>query len=249
MTLVALLKQMGYPQLPALESSLLATAATATPADDPLLALPVLHFALLDYNAALTAKFATGGYRFYSKSDLAFVRSAFRACRDELKFFPRLTVEQFLRWGFAQQRLLLLCEVLRKCIAEARKLKRAGASRAGKVGVATMKRAVTKKRATATETAGVARSDDTASFVRRARAAAKSGRLPRSSGAPPPGVPTQRRRAAAASATAIAAPPAATLDALDALRDALMVSLLYLIYSYRYCTFRAIPAHNLTRSP
>ena len=196
MTLVALLKQMGYPQLPALESSLLATASAATPADDPLLALPVLHFALLDYNAALTTKLASGGYRFYSKSDLAFVRSAFRACRDELKFFPRLTVDQFLRWGFAQQRLLLLCEVLRKCIAEARKLKRAGASSTGKVGVATMKRVATTKRATATKAVRTARSDDTASFVRRARAA-KSGRVPRASGTPSPEAPAQRRRAAA----------------------------------------------------
>ena len=235
-TLIALLKRMGYPQVRVLESSLAVASSGAgqSPADDPLLALPVLHFALLDYSEKLTAKLIAGGYSFYSKSDLAFVRSAFRACRDELKFFPRLTVEQFLRWGFAEQRLLLLSAVLRKCIAAGGKssFRDTKAKTKKKIAPRTGTPCVTypTKKAAPREAASSSASD-AAAFVRRARAERQRGGAPRSSGTPPPEPPvkrapqrqSRRTRADAAAAALAAAPPSSThaLAALEALRTSL----------------------------
>jgi hypothetical protein len=80
---------------------------------DPAGYLPLLHFAVLRLSK-LVARWVTElGYELYAKSDARFVEGVFRLMRTELNFRHSLTPKQFLTVGFAENKMLLVVQLLR----------------------------------------------------------------------------------------------------------------------------------------
>ena len=55
------------------------------------------------------------GYRLYSCTDQRFVESVFKLVRREFQQKPVLTVEQFLRKGFAEHKIIFLLNIMKHC--------------------------------------------------------------------------------------------------------------------------------------
>lgn len=53
------------------------------------------------------------GYDLYGKTDARFVESTFRLLRDEFRYFPPLTVTQFLSAHYTERKLNLVADILR----------------------------------------------------------------------------------------------------------------------------------------
>ncbi|RLN65955.1 hypothetical protein BBJ28_00017499, partial [Nothophytophthora sp. Chile5] len=73
--------------------------------------LRVLHFVLLDSSRAVAAFVVGRGFDLRGKTDARFVESAFRLLRDEFRYFPALSVAQFLSPQFVARRLELVADV------------------------------------------------------------------------------------------------------------------------------------------
>ena len=75
--------------------------------------LPVVHHVFLDYSISLAQYFANKGYDLYGKTDLRFMEAVYKVLRDEFGYKPQITKEQFLTIGFAERKILSLCEILK----------------------------------------------------------------------------------------------------------------------------------------
>lgn len=75
--------------------------------------LPVVHHVFLDYSISLAQYFANKEYDLYGKTDLRFMEAVYKVLRDEFGYKPQITKEQFLTIGFAERKILSLCEILK----------------------------------------------------------------------------------------------------------------------------------------
>lgn len=75
--------------------------------------LPVVHHVFLDYSISLAHYFANKEYDLYGKTDLRFMEAVYKVLRDEFGYKPQITKEQFLTIGFAERKILSLCEILK----------------------------------------------------------------------------------------------------------------------------------------
>ena len=83
---------------------------------DPAGFLPLLHFALLGVSRAVAVWLSEVGSGLTpAMSDARFVEAAHRALRDHFNHRPVLTVQQLLAMGFAEQKMLLVLDVLQLC--------------------------------------------------------------------------------------------------------------------------------------
>lgn len=85
--------------------------------------LPMLHHALLLYSQNIASEIMQKGYRLFSCTDQRFVESVFKLVRREFQQKPVLTVEQFLRKGFAEHKIIFLLNIIKYCRAWESKLK------------------------------------------------------------------------------------------------------------------------------
>lgn len=76
--------------------------------------LPILHYIFLDYSVDLTEFFARD-YELYGKTDLRFVETVYKVMRDVFHYKPPLTREQFLSIGYAERKIIELCDILKRC--------------------------------------------------------------------------------------------------------------------------------------
>ncbi|EEY57042.1 uncharacterized protein PITG_10615 [Phytophthora infestans T30-4] len=95
-----LLRAAQYPQLNALRLE----------AGDVSDLLRVLHFVLLDSSRAVAQFLVNKGYDLYGKTDARFVESAFRLLRNEFRYFPSLSVTQFLSKQFVARRIAIVAD-------------------------------------------------------------------------------------------------------------------------------------------
>ena len=77
--------------------------------------LPILHHTLLLYSQEIASEIMKKGYRLYSCTDQRFVESIFKLVRREFQQKPVLTVEQFLRKGFAEHKIIFLLNIMKHC--------------------------------------------------------------------------------------------------------------------------------------
>ena len=77
--------------------------------------LPILHHTLLLYSQEIASEIMKKGYRLYSCTDQRFVESVFKLVRREFQQKPVLTVEQFLRKGFAEHKIIFLLNIMKHC--------------------------------------------------------------------------------------------------------------------------------------
>ena len=103
--LVSELKQVDYPQS---ELDLKGIAQGI-----PKAFLPALHHVFLDYSILLAQHFASKEYELYGKTDLRFLEAVYKVLRDEFGYKPQVTKEQFLTIGFAERKIISLCEILK----------------------------------------------------------------------------------------------------------------------------------------
>lgn len=75
--------------------------------------LPVVHHVFLDYSISLAQYFANKEYDLYGKTDLRFMEAVYKVLRDDFGYKPQITKEQFLTIGFAERKILSLCEILK----------------------------------------------------------------------------------------------------------------------------------------
>lgn len=85
--------------------------------------LPILHHTLLLYSQDIANEILKKGYRLYSCTDQRFIESVFKLARREFQQKPVLTVEQFLRKGFAEHKIIFLLNIIRYCRTWESKLK------------------------------------------------------------------------------------------------------------------------------
>ncbi|KAL6745505.1 Centrosomal spindle body, CEP44-domain-containing protein, partial [Haematococcus lacustris] len=82
---------------------------------DPVALLPLLHFVLLKFSRHVAQCIHKAGYELQGKTDAKFVEGAFRLMRDAFSIKTVLTAAHFLEQGFAERKLLLLCDVIQCC--------------------------------------------------------------------------------------------------------------------------------------
>jgi len=75
--------------------------------------LPIVHHVFLDYSISLAQYFASKEYELYGKTDLRFMEAVYKVLRDEFGYKPQLTREQFLTIGFAERKIIVLCEMVK----------------------------------------------------------------------------------------------------------------------------------------
>ena len=109
------LKRVHYPQYVDSDGSANGFDFKALANGQPQAFLPILHFVFLDYSYLLAQYLAERDYELYAKTDLRFVEVVYRILRNEFSFKPQLTKEQFLTTGFAEQKIILLCTILKLC--------------------------------------------------------------------------------------------------------------------------------------
>mmetsp|Transcript_4284 Transcript_4284/g.9266 ORF Transcript_4284/g.9266 Transcript_4284/m.9266 type:complete len:945 (+) Transcript_4284:602-3436(+) len=91
---------------------------------EPIGFLPLLHKVLLD-NSLLIARFLSEqGYQLYHISDRPFLEGVFRVVRNEFSYKPSLTLDQFLSSGFAERKIIFVCDVIKLCRRKAEELAR-----------------------------------------------------------------------------------------------------------------------------
>jgi centrosomal protein CEP44 len=76
--------------------------------------LPILHYIFLNYSVDLT-EFFVKDYELYGKTDLRFVEIVYKMLRDVFHYKPSLTREQFLSIGYAERKIIELCDILKRC--------------------------------------------------------------------------------------------------------------------------------------
>ena len=103
--LVSELKQVHFPQS---ELDLKGIAQGV-----PKAFLPALHHVFLDYSISLAQFFASKEYELYGKTDLRFLETVYKVLRDEFGYKPHVTKEQFLTIGFAERKIISLCDILK----------------------------------------------------------------------------------------------------------------------------------------
>lgn len=103
--LVSELKQIHYPQS---ELDIKGVAQGI-----PKAFLPIFHHVFLDYSISLAQYFASKEYELYGKTDLRFMEAVYKVLRNEFGYKPQLTREQFLTIGFAERKIILLCDMLK----------------------------------------------------------------------------------------------------------------------------------------
>ncbi|GAX81755.1 hypothetical protein CEUSTIGMA_g9183.t1 [Chlamydomonas eustigma] len=82
---------------------------------DPASLLPLFHFVLLRFSRHVATCITSAGYELQGKTDQRFVENCFKLLRDCFNIRAVLTVSQFLEQGFAERKILLLCDVISAC--------------------------------------------------------------------------------------------------------------------------------------
>eukprot|EP00842_Homolaphlyctis_polyrhiza_P005804 jgi/Hompol1/6224/HPOL_001335-RA len=82
---------------------------------DPSAFLPVIHFVFLDYSSRLAEYFASKSYELYGKKDMRFIEAVYLLLRSEFSYKPVLSKEQFFSMGFAERKLLFVCDIIKLC--------------------------------------------------------------------------------------------------------------------------------------
>ncbi|GBG34605.1 Centrosomal protein of 44 kDa [Hondaea fermentalgiana] len=86
--------------------------------------LPLLHKVLLDDSLHLARYLSERGYQLYPIQDRPFLEGVFRVVRNEFSYRPSLTLEQFLSSGFAERKIIFVCDVVKLCRRKADELVR-----------------------------------------------------------------------------------------------------------------------------
>jgi hypothetical protein len=80
--------------------------------------LPMLHFVLLDCSKLVARYLSNCGYELYAKNDMRFVDGLFKVARSIFNYNPKITPAQFLHQGFAERKLIFVCDIITLCMTK-----------------------------------------------------------------------------------------------------------------------------------
>eukprot|EP00466_Bigelowiella_natans_P017365 jgi/Bigna1/83566/fgenesh1_pg.110_\ len=84
--------------------------------------LPVLHYVILQRSTKVARYFAERGHVLSSSNDQRFIEGVYRIMRSEFSYRPRLSLKQFLSDGFAEQKIIFLCDIMSHFINKEKEL-------------------------------------------------------------------------------------------------------------------------------
>ncbi|XP_029687780.1 centrosomal protein of 44 kDa isoform X1 [Takifugu rubripes] len=90
---------------------------------DPSAVLPILSFSLTTF-PPLNEQLMASGFELTGKTDLRFTETLFKVLRDIFHYKPTLTKEQFLKFGFSQRKISLICDVIDLVLQKKRQMKK-----------------------------------------------------------------------------------------------------------------------------
>ncbi|GFR40196.1 hypothetical protein Agub_g756 [Astrephomene gubernaculifera] len=82
---------------------------------DPVAFLPLLSYSLLKFSRLVARFIVRNGFELAGKTDQRFIEASFKLFRDVLNVRTVLTPVQFFEHGFAERKVLLLCDVIAVC--------------------------------------------------------------------------------------------------------------------------------------
>ncbi|GIL72177.1 hypothetical protein Vretimale_340 [Volvox reticuliferus] len=82
---------------------------------DPVALLPLFNFTLLKFSRHVARFIVQHGFELAGKTDQRFVESCFKLFRDVLNVRTVLTPAQFFEHGYAERKVLLLCDIIAVC--------------------------------------------------------------------------------------------------------------------------------------
>ncbi|XP_052457017.1 centrosomal protein of 44 kDa isoform X4 [Carassius gibelio] len=79
---------------------------------DPSACLPVVSFAFTSFSPSLTEHLVDYGVELTGMNDLRFIENVYKVLREVFSYKPLLTKQQFLQFGFAERKVLILCDII-----------------------------------------------------------------------------------------------------------------------------------------
>ncbi|XP_043089832.1 centrosomal protein of 44 kDa isoform X2 [Puntigrus tetrazona] len=79
---------------------------------DPSACLPVVSFAFTSFSPSLTEHLVDYGVELTGLNDLRFIENVYKVLRDVFSYKPLLTKQQFLQFGFAERKVIILCDII-----------------------------------------------------------------------------------------------------------------------------------------
>ncbi|KAF0984528.1 hypothetical protein FDP41_000427 [Naegleria fowleri] len=77
--------------------------------------LPLLNYCILQFSKPLAKYFIQKGYIFHDLSDSKFIETVYRLLLNEFTYTPGLSVIYFLSNGFAERKIIFICDVIQHC--------------------------------------------------------------------------------------------------------------------------------------
>eukprot|EP00191_Tetraselmis_sp_GSL018_P024280 CAMPEP_0177627252 /NCGR_PEP_ID=MMETSP0419_2-20121207/31102_1 /TAXON_ID=582737 /ORGANISM="Tetraselmis sp., Strain GSL018" /LENGTH=550 /DNA_ID=CAMNT_0019128389 /DNA_START=596 /DNA_END=2248 /DNA_ORIENTATION=- len=99
---------------------------------DPAAFLPILHYSLISFSKPLAREIVENNYELNGKTDLRFLESVWKLLRELVNYKPALSVNQFLSQGFAERKILTVCDIVALCRQRHSELLRQAGKHAGK---------------------------------------------------------------------------------------------------------------------
>ncbi|XP_052402340.1 centrosomal protein of 44 kDa-like [Carassius gibelio] len=79
---------------------------------DPSACLPIVSFAFTSFSPSLTERLVDYGVELTGLNDLRFIENVYKVLRDVFSYKPLLTKQQFLQFGFAERKVIILCDII-----------------------------------------------------------------------------------------------------------------------------------------
>ncbi|XP_050962091.1 centrosomal protein of 44 kDa isoform X2 [Labeo rohita] len=79
---------------------------------DPSACLPIVSFAFTSFSPLLTEHLVDYGVELTGMNDLRFIENVYKILRDVFSYKPLLTKQQFLQFGFAERKVIILCDII-----------------------------------------------------------------------------------------------------------------------------------------
>ena len=74
-----------------------------------------MHYALLEFSTHLALMVTRKGYELYSSTDKRFVTDVILLLQNEFSYRPSLSASQFLSSGYAERKIIFICDVVKLC--------------------------------------------------------------------------------------------------------------------------------------
>uniref|UniRef100_A0A9J8BR35 Centrosomal protein of 44 kDa n=1 Tax=Cyprinus carpio carpio TaxID=630221 RepID=A0A9J8BR35_CYPCA len=79
---------------------------------DPSACLPIVSFAFTSFSPSLTEHLVDYGMELTGMNDLRFIENVYKVLREVFSYKPLLTKQQFLQFGFAERKVIILSDII-----------------------------------------------------------------------------------------------------------------------------------------